>query len=46
MNDFFGAESFTERQAREFVQRLVQRLLAYPGLVNRTNVTSKLWALT
>ena len=33
MNDLFGAESFTESQIREFVQGLVQRLLAYPDLV-------------
>jgi len=30
MNDLFGAESFAESQIREFVQGLVQRLLAYP----------------
>ena len=41
MNDLFGAESFTESQVREFVQGLVQRLLAYPDLVNQTKVNSK-----
>lgn len=41
MNDLFGAESFTESQIREFVQGLVQRLLAYPDLVNQTKVNSK-----
>ena len=33
MNDLFGAESFTQSQIREFVNGLVQRLLAYPDLV-------------
>lgn len=37
MNDLFGAES----QIREFVQGLVQRLLAYPDLVKQTRVNSK-----
>lgn len=41
MNDLFGAESFTASQIREFVQGLVQRLLAYPNLVNQTKVNSK-----
>jgi type I restriction enzyme R subunit len=41
MNDLFGAESFSESQIREFVQGLVQRLLAYPDLVNQTKVNSK-----
>ena len=41
MNDLFGAESFTESQVREFVQGLVQRLLAYPDLVKQTKVNSK-----
>jgi type I restriction enzyme R subunit len=41
MNDLFGAESFTESQVREFVQGLVQRLLAYPDLVKQTQVNSK-----
>ncbi|MFD6057782.1 type I restriction endonuclease subunit R [Rhodococcus wratislaviensis] len=41
MNDLFGAESFTQSQVREFVQGLVQRLLAYPDLVNQTKVNSK-----
>jgi type I restriction enzyme R subunit len=41
MNDLFGAESFAESQVREFVQGLVQRLLAYPDLVNQTKVNSK-----
>ncbi|WP_055477223.1 type I restriction endonuclease subunit R [Gordonia sp. HS-NH1] len=41
MNDLFGAEAFTESQIREFVQGLVQRLLAYPDLVNQTAVNSK-----
>lgn len=41
MNDLFGAESFTASQVREFVQGLVQRLLAYPDLVNQTKVNSK-----
>lgn len=41
MNDLFGAESFTESQIREFVNGLVQRLLAYPDLVKQTQVNSK-----
>jgi len=41
MNDLFGAESFTESQVREFVNGLVQRLLAYPDLVKQTQVNSK-----
>ncbi|WP_439028789.1 type I restriction endonuclease subunit R [Gordonia terrae] len=41
MNDLFGAEAFTQSQIREFVQGLVQRLLAYPDLVNQTAVNSK-----
>ena len=41
MNDLFGAESFSASQVREFVQGLVQRLLAYPDLVNQTKVNSK-----
>ena len=41
MNDLFGAQSFAESQVREFVQGLVQRLLAYPDLVNQTKVNSK-----
>ncbi len=41
MNDLFGAESFTKSQVQEFVQGLVQRLLAYPDLVKQTQVNSK-----
>ncbi|MGV9773560.1 type I restriction endonuclease subunit R [Streptosporangium sp. NPDC003464] len=41
MNDLFGAESFAESQIREFVQGLVQRLLADPDLVQQTRVNSK-----
>ncbi|MCX5155576.1 DEAD/DEAH box helicase family protein [Streptomyces sp. NBC_00291] len=41
MNDLFGAESFAEYQIREFVQGLVQRLLADPNLVKQTKVNSK-----
>ncbi|UVS80184.1 type I restriction endonuclease subunit R [Actinokineospora sp. UTMC 2448] len=41
MNDLFGAESFTAWQVREFVLGLVQRLLAYPDLINQTKVNSK-----
>ncbi|SBT54323.1 type I restriction endonuclease subunit R [Micromonospora narathiwatensis] len=41
MNDLFGAESFSASQVREFVQGLVQRLLAYPGLVNQAKANSK-----
>ncbi|MDP9820334.1 type I restriction endonuclease subunit R [Nocardioides massiliensis] len=41
MNDLFGADSFAESQIREFVNGLVQRLLAYPDLVKQTQVNSK-----
>ncbi|MCO5968931.1 type I restriction endonuclease subunit R [Actinoallomurus soli] len=41
MNDLFGAQSFAESQIREFVQGLVQRLLANPDLVQQTQVNSK-----
>ncbi len=41
MNDLFGAESFAESQVREFVQGLVQRLLADPNLVKQTKANSK-----
>ncbi|MFF6884585.1 type I restriction endonuclease subunit R [Streptomyces sp. NPDC012421] len=41
MNDLFGAESFAEYQIREFVQSLVQRLLADPNLVKQTKVNTK-----
>lgn len=41
MNDLFGAEAFTQSQIREFIQGLVQRLLAYPDLVKQTTVNSK-----
>ncbi|MGC5033025.1 type I restriction endonuclease subunit R [Micromonospora sp. DT229] len=41
MNDLFGAESFSSSQIREFVQGLVERLLAYPDLVNQAKVNSK-----
>lgn len=41
MNDLFGAESFAESQVREFVQGLVQRLLADSNLINQTKVNSK-----
>ncbi|WP_431904676.1 hypothetical protein [Nonomuraea sp. bgisy101] len=41
MNDLFGAESFVESQIREFVQGLVQRLLANPDLVQQTRVNTK-----
>ena len=41
MNDLFGAESFAESQVREFVQGLVQRLLADPNLIRQTKVNSK-----
>lgn len=41
MNDLFGAESFAEYQVREFVQGLVQRLLADSNLINQTKVNSK-----
>ncbi|WP_030891283.1 type I restriction endonuclease subunit R [Streptomyces sp. NRRL F-5053] len=41
MNDLFGAETFAQSQIREFVQGLVQRLLADPNLVKQTKVNSK-----
>jgi type I restriction enzyme, R subunit len=41
MNDLFGAESFTRSQIQEFVNGLVQRLLAYPDLVHLTKVNTK-----
>ena len=41
MNDLFGAESFTRSQIQEFVNGLVQRLLAYPDLVRLTKVNTK-----
>ena len=41
MNDLFGAESFTQSQIQEFVNGLVQRLLAYPDLVRLTRVNTK-----
>jgi type I restriction enzyme R subunit len=41
MNDLFGAETFVASQIREFVQCLVQRLLAGPNLVQQTKVNSK-----
>ncbi|WP_423833853.1 type I restriction endonuclease subunit R [Streptomyces manipurensis] len=41
MNDLFGAETFAASQIREFVQGLVQRLLADPNLVQQTKVNSK-----
>jgi type I restriction enzyme R subunit len=41
MNDLFGAESFAESQIREFVQGLVERLMADSDLVNQTKVNSK-----
>ena len=41
MNDLFGAESFTRSQIQEFVNGLVQRLLAYPDLVRLTRVNTK-----
>ncbi|MFI0823382.1 hypothetical protein ACH4Q7_02875 [Streptomyces roseolus] len=40
-NDLFGAESFTASQIREFVQGLVERLLADPNLVKQTKANSK-----
>lgn len=40
MNDLFGAESFTASQIREFVQGLVERLLADPNLVKQTKANS------
>ena len=41
MNDLFGAESFTASQINEFVQGLVQQLLAHPDLISQTKVNSK-----
>src|SRR5580700_4031623 len=41
MNDLFGAESFTQSQIEEFINGLVQRLLAYPDLVHLTRVNTK-----
>ncbi|WP_333744964.1 type I restriction endonuclease subunit R [Streptomyces ardesiacus] len=41
MNDLFGAETFAEYQIREFVQGLVQRLLADSNLVKQTKVNTK-----
>jgi type I restriction enzyme, R subunit len=41
MNDLFGAESFARSQIEEFVNGLVQRLLAYPDLVRLTMVNTK-----
>lgn len=41
MNDLFGAESFAESQIREFVQGLVQRLLADSNLIRQTKVNTK-----
>ncbi|HEV2633816.1 MAG TPA: DEAD/DEAH box helicase family protein [Actinocrinis sp.] len=41
MNDLFGAQSFAESQIREFVQGLVQRLLADPNLIKQTKANSK-----
>jgi type I restriction enzyme R subunit len=41
MNDLFGAESFTQSQIEEFVNSLVQRLLAYPDLARLTKVNTK-----
>ncbi|GAA1214042.1 type I restriction endonuclease subunit R [Prauserella alba] len=41
MNDLFGAESFAQSQIREFALGLLERLLAYPELVNQTKVNSK-----
>ncbi|MFD7732238.1 type I restriction endonuclease subunit R [Kitasatospora phosalacinea] len=41
MNDLFGAESFAASQVREFVQGLVERLLANAGLVNQTKANTK-----
>ncbi|MCK9923350.1 DEAD/DEAH box helicase family protein [Frankia sp. AgPm24] len=41
MNDLFGAESFTQSQIREFVNSLVQQLLAYPDLIRQAQVNSK-----
>ncbi|WP_324784510.1 type I restriction endonuclease subunit R [Streptomyces sp. H51] len=41
MNDLFGAETFAEYQIREFVQGLVQRLLANSNLIEQTRVNSK-----
>ncbi|MFF2618326.1 type I restriction endonuclease subunit R [Kitasatospora sp. NPDC058046] len=41
MNDLFGAESFAASQVREFVQGLVQRLLANSDLVKQTKANTK-----
>ncbi|WP_037911792.1 type I restriction endonuclease subunit R [Actinacidiphila yeochonensis] len=41
MNDLFGAESFAASQVQEFVQGLVQRLLANTDLVNQTKANTK-----
>ncbi|WP_327383482.1 hypothetical protein [Streptomyces sp. NBC_01207] len=41
MNDLFGAESFTASQVREFVQGLVERLLADVNLVKQTKANTK-----
>jgi hypothetical protein len=41
MNDLFGADSFTQSQIQEFVNGLVERLLAYPDLVRLTRVNTK-----
>jgi type I restriction enzyme R subunit len=41
MNDLFGAESSTRSQIEEFVNSLVQRLLAYPDLVRLTRMNTK-----
>ncbi|MEU7811833.1 DEAD/DEAH box helicase family protein [Pseudonocardia sp. NPDC049154] len=41
MNDLFGADAFTNSQIREFVQGLVQRLLAVPELIDQAKVNSK-----
>ncbi|GAA1461201.1 DEAD/DEAH box helicase family protein [Nocardiopsis exhalans] len=41
MNDLFGAEAFADHQVREFVQGLIQHLLADPNLIKQTKVNSK-----
>jgi type I restriction enzyme R subunit len=41
MNDLFGAESFAQSQIEEFINGLVQRLLADPDLVRLTRVNTK-----
>ncbi|GII78776.1 hypothetical protein Sru01_37580 [Sphaerisporangium rufum] len=41
LNDLFGAESFARSQIQEFVQGLLQRLLADTNLVQQTRVNSK-----